>query len=121
MAENNIVTFLPVLPTGELVGSAAGLLGAASRIGTPVAVIAASPGQGQQAAAAAGRLGAGQVFIAETPQVDSVITAPAVQAVSEAMEATSAEAVLVANDVDGRDIAARLAVRLGAAMAADAI
>lgn len=121
MAENNVVTFLPILPNGELVGSAAGLLGAAGRLGSPVAVIVAAPGQGQAAAAAAGTFGAQRVFLAETSQTQSVLTAPALEAVAAAVGATGAEAVLVPNDVDGRDIAARLAVRLQAAVAADAV
>lgn len=121
MAENNVVTFLPVLPNGELVGSAAGLLGAAGRIGTPVAVIVAPPGQGQAAAAAAGQFGAQLVYLAETSQTQSVLTAPALETVAAAVGATGAEAVLLPNDVDGRDIAARLAVRLQAAVAADAV
>lgn len=121
MAENPVVVFLPVLPTGELVGNAPGLLGAASRIGSPVAVIAAAPGQGQAAAQAAGQCGAARVFVVETAQVGSVLTAPALEAATAAVEATGAEAVLVANDVDGRDIAGRLAVVLQAAVAADAV
>lgn len=121
MAEHNIVTFLPVLPNGELLGSAPGLLGAAARIGTPVAVIAAAPGKAEQAAQAAGQYGAARVLVAETPQVESVLTAPAVEAVAAAVADTGAEAVLLPNDVDGRDIAGRLAVRLQAAVAADAV
>lgn len=121
MAEQNIVTFLPVLPNGELLGSAVGLLGAAARIGSPVAVIAAGPGKAQQAAEAAGRYGARRVFVAETPQTESVLTAPALEAVAAAVTAAGAEAVLLPNDVDGRDIAGRLAVRLQAAVAADAV
>ena len=121
MAEHHVVTFLPVLPNGELVGSAAGLLGAAGRIGVPVAVIAAAPGQGQAAAAAAGQFGAQRVFLAETSAAESVLSAPGVEAVAAAVQATAAQAVLLPNDVDGRDIAGRLAVRLQAAVAADAV
>ena len=121
MAENNVVTFLPVLPNGELVGSAAGLLGAAGRIGTPVAVIVAPPGQGQAAAAAAGQFGAQLVYLAETSQTQSVLTAPALETVAAAVGATGAEAVLLPSEGVGRDIAARLAVRLQAAVAADAV
>lgn len=121
MAEHNVVTFLPVLPNGELVGSAAGLLGAAGRIGVPVAVIAAAPGKGQAAAAAAGQFGAQRVLLAETSAAESVLSAPGVEAVAAAVQATAAQAVLLPNDVDGRDIAGRLAVRLQAAVAADAV
>lgn len=126
MTEHNaagadILTFLPVLPSGELVGSAAELLGAAARIGRPAAVVVTAPGQGQAAAQAAGTLGAVRVFLAETDAVHAVVTAPFLDAVAQAYEALSPEAVLVPHDIDGRDLAARLSVLTGDAVAADAV
>lgn len=117
----NILTFLPVLPSGELAGSAAELLGAAARIGTPAAVVVTAPGQGEAAAQAAGTLGAVRVFLAETDAVHAVVTAPFLEMVTQAYEALSPEAVLVPHDIDGRDLAACLSVRTGDAVAADAV
>lgn len=126
MTEHNaagadILTFLPVLPSGELAGSAAELLGAAARIGTPAAVVVTAPGQGEAAAQAAGMLGAVRVFLAETDAVHAVVTAPFLETVTQAYEALSPEAVLVPHDIDGRDLAACLSVRTGDAVAADAV
>ncbi|GFZ95299.1 electron transfer flavoprotein subunit alpha/FixB family protein [Nesterenkonia alkaliphila] len=121
MAEQNVLVFLPVLPSGELVGSAAGLLGAAAQLGTPVGVLVAGAGQGQAAAQAAGELGAAKVYLTENDDAPTTLTAPALEAVAAAWEATDPEAVLVPNDIDGRDIAARLAVRTSSAVAADAV
>lgn len=126
MSEQNtqagqVLTYLPLLPSGELVGSAAGLLGAAAQIGAPAAVIVSPPGRGQEAAQAAGRLGAAWVFLAETEEAGSWVTRPSLEATLQAFEALSPEAVLLPHDVDGRDLAAVLSVRTGGAVAADAV
>ncbi|WP_300345545.1 electron transfer flavoprotein subunit alpha/FixB family protein [Nesterenkonia sp.] len=121
LSENPVVALLPVLPNGELVGSAAGLLGAAARVGTPVGVVVAPEETAGSAAEAAGELGAARVFAAGTPLVQQQLSAPAVEALAAAVDSVGAEAVLLPHDVDGRDIAGRLSVRLGAAVAADAV
>lgn len=121
MAAQNILVFLPVLPSGELVGSAAQLLGAAAQVGTPVGVVVASAGQGQAAAEAAGRLGAKRVFLAEHDDVEAGLNVTHLAAVRAAWDATTPEGLLVAGDADGRDIAARLAVSTQSAVAADAV
>lgn len=121
MAEQNIITLLPVFPGGELSPAAGELLGAASQIGTPVAVLVTSPGNGEAAAQRAGEFGASRVLLAETEQVNATLTAPVVEALAAAVESVSPEAVLVANDIDGRDAAGRLSVRISAPIAADAV
>lgn len=121
MAAQNILVFLPVLPSGELAGSAAQLLGAAAQVGTPVGVVVASAGQGQAAAEAAGRLGAKRVFLAEHDDVEAGLNVTHLAAVRAAWDATTPEGLLVAGDADGRDIAARLAVSTQSAVAADAV
>ncbi|WP_120003137.1 electron transfer flavoprotein subunit alpha/FixB family protein [Nesterenkonia muleiensis] len=120
-SEPNILVFLPVLPSGELLGSAAELLGAASALGTPVGVILAPAGKGHAAAEAAGQCGAARVFTAEHKVTGSLLTTPYLEVVAAAWEATGPEAVLVPNDVDGRDIAALLSVRTGSAIASDVV
>ncbi len=121
MTEQNILTFLPVLPSGELVGSAAELLGAAALIGTPVGVLVTAPGKAQRAAESAGHYGATAVFVVEDDAVSSTLTAPAAEALVTAGRAVGAEAVLIPDDVDGRDIAARLSVRTQSAIATDVV
>lgn len=121
MTEQNILTFLPVLPSGELLGVAAELLGAASDLGTPVGVIVAGTGKGRNAAAAAGELGATKVFVAEHEVRNSLLTVPYLHAVTAAWKATQPSAVLIPNDVEGRDLAARFSVHTQSAIAADAV
>lgn len=106
---------------GRLAPSAAELLGAASGVGTPVAVVVAVPGAGAAIAAAAGAVGAAVVLVAESESVGTTLTAPVVDALAAAVDLVRPRAVLVPNSVEGRDAAARLAVRVGAALAVDAV
>lgn len=106
---------------GVLAPSAAELLGAASGVGTPVAVVVTAPGEGGALATAAGAVGAARVVIAESAQVGTVLTAPLTDALAAAVDLVRPQAVLVPNSVEGRDAAARLAVRVGAALAVDAV
>jgi electron transfer flavoprotein alpha subunit len=106
---------------GALAPSAAELLGAASGVGTPVAVVVAAPGEGAGLAVAAGAVGAAHVLVTESDSVGVVLTAPVTDALAAAVELVRPLAVLVPNTVEGRDAAARLAVRVGAALAVDAV
>ena len=106
---------------GRLAPSGAELLGAASGVGTPVAVVVAVPGAGAAIAAAAGAVGAAVVLVAESESVGTTLTAPVVDALAAAVDLVRPQAVLVPNSVEGRDAAARLAVRVGAALAVDAV
>ena len=120
-AVDPILVLLGVSPTGELATSAAELLGAAARIGTPVAVIIAGPGHGQDAATAAGAVGSGRVLLAETPEVDSALTDQLVDGLVAAYERVNPSAVLISNSSEGRDVAGRFAVRTKNALAVDAV
>jgi len=116
---NPIVVLLDVLPSGALAKAAAGLLGAAAELGSPLAVIATDTSMAEAAAAEAAQLGAIAVLTATTPQ--SSLTVPVVDALEAAVSAFSPDAVLVSNSVEGRDVAGRLAVRLRSALAADVV
>lgn len=121
MAQQKILTYLPVLPSGELMGSAAELLGAAAQLGSPVGVIVTTPGMAEAAAESAGELGAATVRVAEHEAVGTTLTEPTVDVFTTAWEDLRPEAVLVPNDIDGRDLAARLSVRTHSAIAADVV
>jgi electron transfer flavoprotein alpha subunit len=101
--------------------SAAGLLGAAAGIGTPVAVILTEPGDRAAIAAAAAAAGATRVLAADRPAASVPITVAAVDALVAAAELVTPEAVLVAHSIEGREIAARFAVRRKAALNYDAV
>ncbi len=118
---NDSVIVLVEGTDGVLAPSAAQLLGAASGIGTPVALVVAKPTEGRALAEAAGNVGAVRVLIAESDLVGSVITAPVVDALASAVDLVRPIAILIPASIEGRDAAARLAVRIGAALAVDAV
>lgn len=117
----NVLTLIETSSTGELRPTAPALLAAAVRLGTPVAVVAVAPGGGADLISELGALGAQQVYVAESEQVGALLVTPQVAALASALTALEPAAVLVANSVEGRDAAARLAVRTGAGLIIDAI
>lgn len=117
----NILVVVEVLSDGTAAPSAAGLIGAASTIGEPVALVVSAPSEGESAAQAAASLGARRVLLAESDRVGRELTVPVVDAVSAAVAEISPGAVLVPHSVDGRDVAARFAARTRSALITDAV
>ena len=114
-ADDAILVLLDVMPAGELAKSAAGLLGAAAEIGTPVALIVG----GAEYAAQAGALGAVHVLTATGDAAQLIV--PAVDALTAAADLVLPDAVLVSNSIDGREIAGRFAARSKSGVAVDAV
>ena len=119
--ENATLVLVDLSPSGTLRSSAAELIGAASAIGTPVALAVAAPGSADRLGKELADLGAAHVMVAETDQAGTAVVGPVVDALTAAAAALAPEAVLVPNSIQGRDAAARFAVRTGAALAADAV
>ncbi|GGV97857.1 electron transfer flavoprotein subunit alpha [Streptomyces gelaticus] len=95
------------------------LLTLARRIGEPVAVAV-----GGGAAGTAGVLaehGAVRVLTAEAPEFADYLVVPKVDALQAAHDAVSPVAVLVPSSAEGKEIAARLAVRIGSGVITDAV
>ena len=103
---------LVVIDSLDTADTAAELLGAASEIGTPVALTASEEIAGQL-----GELGAAKVLVASLP--DDVLGIPLTDATVAAITATNPAAILFANNVEGRDVAARVAVREKRALLTD--
>jgi electron transfer flavoprotein alpha subunit len=112
-----VLVLLDTTPDGELAKSSAALIGAASGIGTPVALIVGP--QAEQLAARAGELGAPHALWA--PGDAAQLTLPTVAALAAATDLVRPDAVIVSNSVDGRDAAARFAARAKLALAVDAV
>ena len=119
--EDAILVLIEVAPDGLVERSTAGLIGAAAELGSPVAVVVAPPGHGDAAAAAAGAAGAPVVLMVESADVVAAQTTPAVDALAAAIAQVRPEAVLVSHSIEGRDVAGRLAARLGMALCVDAV
>ncbi|MFE6132985.1 electron transfer flavoprotein subunit alpha/FixB family protein, partial [Streptomyces sp. NPDC056437] len=99
------------------------LLTLARRIGDPVAV---ALGAGAESTAAAlAEHGAVKVLTADAPEFADYLVVPKVDALQAAYEAVSAggslAAVLVPSSAEGKEIAARLAVRIGSGIITDAV
>lgn len=115
----NALAYIEISPEGEPRPSAATVLAAAARLGTPVAVVATT--SAGTIAHALGKLGATHVYVAETDAASSQLVTPHLAALAAAVEASSPVAVVVPHSVEGREVAARLAVRIGGALAVDAV
>ena len=118
---SNILALIELSSTGEILGTAPSLIAAAARLGTPVAVAVVAPGGGTELVDALGALGAEQVYLAESDQVSTLLVSPQLEAMFAANAALEPAAILVSNSVEGRDVAARLAVRIRAGLAIDAV
>lgn len=118
MAEYNddsILVLLDVTPSGELAKSAAGLLGAAAAVGTPVALVVSDAAGLTDTAAA---LGASSVLVASP---GDGLTVPIVDALVAASDLVRPDAVLISNSVEGREVAGRFAARTRSGIAVDAV
>ncbi|AMB59735.1 electron transfer flavoprotein subunit alpha/FixB family protein [Microterricola viridarii] len=116
-----VLVLVEVSPSGRVQKSAAGLLGAAAGVGTPVALVVAAPGHGQAAAEQAAAYGAASVLVTETPSFTTTLTTPAVDALVAAADLVQPELVLISNSIEGRDVAGRYAARTRSALAIDAV
>ncbi|MEU2159464.1 electron transfer flavoprotein subunit alpha/FixB family protein, partial [Streptomyces sp. NPDC019396] len=95
------------------------LLTLARRIGEPVAV---ALGAGAEATAAVlAEHGAVKVLTADAPEFAEYLVVPKVDALQAACAAVSPAAVLVPSSAEGKEIAARLAVRIGSGVITDAV
>lgn len=112
-----ILVVLETLPSGGLEKAAAGLLGAASQVGTPVAIVASDA-----VAAEAAELGAVRVLVAVLDSEGTeALGVPLVDALTQAAAAVRPDAVLLSHSVHSRDIAGRFAARTRSALAVDAV
>ena len=115
----NILVLVEAAPSGGLAANAQSLLGAAARLGTPVAVVVTPPGAGLPDDL--GARGAAVVHHVESEQAGKVLSSPEVAALQSAIAEHSPTAVLLPHSFDGRDIAGRLAAATGAAIAVDVV
>ncbi len=104
---------------GQVRRSTAELLTAAARLGEPAAVWV---GTGAQAAAETlGRHGATRVYAVESPEVTEHLVAPVAEVLASLVERTSPVAVLLPSTNDGKEVAARLAIKTSSGLITDAV
>src|SRR5690606_21689336 len=113
---DSILVLVDVTPSGDAATSTAALIGAASTIGSPVALV---PGGSQSAVDAAAAAGASVILTAETDA--GALTIPLVDALQSAYQRVRPDAVLIWSSSAGPDVAGRLAGRERLALSVDAI
>ena len=95
------------------------LLTIARGIGEPVAVVL---GDGADALAETlGRYGATKVLAASDPSFAEYLVAPKVDALQQIVESAAPSAVLLTSTLESKEVAGRLAVRLGSGLVTDAV
>ncbi|MDK0523168.1 electron transfer flavoprotein subunit alpha/FixB family protein [Streptomyces sp. ML-6] len=95
------------------------LLTLARRLGDPVAV-AVGAGAADTAAVLAGH-GAVRVLVSQAAEFGEYLVVPKVEALQAACEVVAPVAVLVVSSAEGKEVAARLALRLGSGVITDAV
>lgn len=117
----NILVFIELDADGAPRGSAAGLIAHAAALGTPVAVAAVRAGATDPVVAAFGALGVERVELVESAGIGSALGGPQVDVIAAAIAAVQPTAVLLVHSAEGRDVAGRVAARVGAGIIVDAI
>lgn len=97
------------------------LITAARALGEPAAVVVGAPGTAAPLADGLKEAGAAKVYVAESDDVEKYLVTPVVDVLAALVESNSPAAVLLAANADGKEIAGRLAARLGSGLLVDVV
>ncbi|MFB9732508.1 electron transfer flavoprotein subunit alpha/FixB family protein [Ornithinimicrobium kibberense] len=104
---------------GQVRKSTAEALTAAARLGEPAAVMVG--GDAQAAAETLGRFGATKVYAAGDPALTEHLVAPVAELLADLVGKVSPAAVILPSSNDGKEIAARLAIKTSSGVITDAV
>jgi len=111
------VMVLAEVVDGTVTKPALELLTLARRIGTPQAVVF---GSADQAAGRLGEYGAANLWIVDDPALENYLVAPKAEALAQLVQRSGPAAVLITSSAEGKEVAGRLAVKLGSGLITDA-
>ncbi|MFE7634745.1 electron transfer flavoprotein subunit alpha/FixB family protein [Kitasatospora sp. NPDC057518] len=97
------------------------LLTLARRIGEPSAVVLGAGAAAAGIAAKAGEYGAAKVYVADGAEFADQLVVPKVDALAQIAKANDVAAVLVTSSGEGKEVAARVALRIGSGIITDAV
>jgi electron transfer flavoprotein alpha subunit len=97
------------------------LLAAARALGEPAAVVVGAPGTAAALRDTLAEHGAEKVYVAESDDVDGYLVAPKAEVLARIVEQAAPAAVLVASTAEGKEVAARAAVKTGSGLVTDAV
>ncbi|MGW0503880.1 electron transfer flavoprotein subunit alpha/FixB family protein [Micromonospora sp. NPDC003241] len=97
------------------------MLTLARELGTPAAVVLGGAGAADALAGKLGEYGAEKIYAAEGEEIDGYLVAPKATVVADLVRRVQPAAVLLASSQEGKEIAARLAVKLDNGILADVV
>jgi electron transfer flavoprotein alpha subunit len=97
------------------------LITAARALGEPAAVVVGAPGTAAPLADGLKEAGAATIYVAESDDVEKYLITPVVDVLASLAESNSPAAVLLAASADGKEIAGRLAARIGSGLLVDVV
>jgi len=92
------------------------LITAARALGEPAAVVIGKPGTAAPLIDGLKAAGAEKIYVAESDDAENFLVTPFVDVLAGLVEANAPAAVLLASNIDGKEIAGRLAARTGAGL-----
>ncbi len=97
------------------------LLTIARRLGEPVAVFFGSPDKADAVAEKVKKYGAAKVYVIDDAQIKGFLVAPKAEALQQLAEKTSPAAILLPSSFENKEVAGRLAIKLGSGLITDAV
>jgi electron transfer flavoprotein alpha subunit len=97
------------------------MLTLARDLGTPSAVVFGAPGSAPAITEKLSQFGAAKVYVAESDDVDRYLVAPKAAILAELIKTAQPAAVLLGSTQEGKEIAARVAVKLGNGLLTDVV
>ena len=97
------------------------LLTIARRLGEPSAVFFGSPEHGDAVAEKVKAYGAEKVYVVDDAQIKGYLVAPKAEALQQLAEKASPAAILLPSTFENKEVAGRLAIKLGSGLITDAV
>ena len=97
------------------------LLTIAKRLGEPSAVFVGDGGKASEVAEKVKKYGAEKVYVVDDSDIKGYLVAPKAEALQQLAQKASASAILIPSNVEGKEIAARLAIKLESGLITDAV
>lgn len=97
------------------------LLTIAARLGEPSAVFIGAASQGDAVAEKVKKYGAQKVYVIDDAELKGYLVAPKAEALQQLAEKTGPAAILVPSTFEGKEVAARLAIKLESGLITDAV
>src|SRR6195952_5515037 len=97
------------------------LLTIAKRLGEPSAVFIGGSDKADDVVEAVKKYGAEKVYVVDDAEIKGYLVAPKAEALQQIAEKADPSAILIPSNAEGKEIAGRLAIKLGSGLITDAV